>query len=173
MNGPCEPIPPARGHVWSAAGGHFELPPSPGRKTAYDVTVNAIRSYSVQQATHVQALALALDPPPFDPLASDVLEGDDPMHGKRGCPLGAPRDEQTQQPLDMRHVTHKHDVPRFVCELVGHRFRWIGWLKPARRCVFREGVARAPKRLSGVPGAQLATVPDHRWPDASVRYLLG
>ena len=105
--------------------------------------------------------ALAIELPALYPSVVDHFKGDDPVNGKRSRPLGASIDEQTQQPFDVRHMTHEHDVPGFTDELVGHRVRGVGWLEPSRRCVFRRGVARAPKRLTGLTGAQLATVPDH------------
>lgn len=117
--------------------------------------------------------ALTIELPALHPSMVDHFKGDDPVHGKRSRSFGASTDEQTQQSLGLRHMTHEHYVPGFTCELVGHRVRQVGWLEPSRRCVFRKGNAHTPKRLSRLTGAQLATVSDHRWSHASLRGLLG
>ena len=54
-----------------------------------------------------------------------------PCAGKEAT-LRAPFDEQTEQPLDVRHVTDQHDVSGLTHQLVGHPFRRVGWLEATR-----------------------------------------
>src|SRR5262245_31365772 len=79
--------------------------------------------------------------------------------------------QEPNQSRQMREVTGDGDVARLGAETIANPVRRIVRLHVASRGEFRQRIARAPKRLSGLLGAQLSAVPDDRRPGAAGRRL--
>ena len=82
------------------------------------------------------------------------------MLWKRRHAIVMRREQQREQPGEMREVTRDQHVARFAAQPVAHPCRWIVGLQIARRREFRERVARAPARLGRLACAQFPAVPD-------------
>src|SRR5712691_1865701 len=72
----------------------------------------------------------------------------------------------------MREVSHEHDVASFACHRLSNPGRGVGWLEASCCGECGKRIAAAPERFGGLPGPELAAVPDDCGLDAPLGGLL-
>jgi hypothetical protein len=82
------------------------------------------------------------------------------VHGEDGCAIGAPVNQEPEQPFDMWHVANEHDVACFTRQGISHPLWRVGRLQPSSRRDGGERVTAAPVCVNGLSCPKLPAMLD-------------